>query len=64
MLQKEQFGYILTKDDEKRKLEEILRCHFHFSRKVIQKLKIGEHVWLDGKFLFKYKRKSWSALDC
>lgn len=49
MLREKQFKYILTKDDEKRKLEEILRRHFHFSRKVIQKLKIGEHVWLDDK---------------
>jgi 23S rRNA pseudouridine1911/1915/1917 synthase len=44
--------YILKSEDEGRKLEEILRQRFHLSRKVLQKLKIGENAWLDGKFVF------------
>lgn len=48
----DRFIYCLTENDENRKLEEILRRQFHFSRKLIQKLKTGEHVWLDGKFSY------------
>lgn len=44
--------YVLTSEDEGRKLEEILLRRFHLSRKVLQKLKIGENAWLDGKFVY------------
>lgn len=46
------FVYTLQDDDEGKKLEDILYRRFHFSRKLLQKLKLGEHVWLDGKFVF------------
>ncbi|NLI91909.1 MAG: RluA family pseudouridine synthase [Peptococcaceae bacterium] len=46
------FTYVLKKEDEGKKLEEILYRHFHFSRKLIQKIKIGENAWLDGEFVF------------
>lgn len=46
------FSYILEEKDEGKKLEHILYHHFHFSRKVLQKLKIGENVWLDGNFVY------------
>ncbi len=46
------FKYTLQAEDEGKKLEEILYRRFHFSRKVIQKIKIGENAWLDGVFVF------------
>lgn len=52
MTDKGHFIYTLTKDDEGRKYQDILFRRFHFSRKVLQKLKIGENVWVDGCFTF------------
>ena len=44
--------HVLEKEDSGKKIEHILRSRFHFSRKLIQKLKLGEYVWLDGDFIF------------
>jgi len=46
------FMYTLKPEDDGRKLQDLLVRRFHFSRKVIQKLKIGEKAWLDGKFTY------------
>lgn len=46
------FTYTLKKEDEGKKLEYILLGRFHFSRKVLQKLKQGENVRLDGNFVY------------
>ncbi|NLL52770.1 MAG: RluA family pseudouridine synthase [Peptococcaceae bacterium] len=46
------FTYILKPEDQGKKYQEILRRRFHFSAKMIQRLKIGEKVWVDGKFTF------------
>ncbi|RNC29636.1 MAG: Ribosomal large subunit pseudouridine synthase D [Candidatus Dichloromethanomonas elyunquensis] len=50
--------YILQNEDEDKKIEKILYRRFHFSRKLIQKIKIGENAWLDGKFVFLNTRGS------
>lgn len=44
--------YTLQPTDEGKKYEEILSRQFHFSRKLLQNLKIGERVWVDGQFRF------------
>ncbi|NBJ16238.1 MAG: RluA family pseudouridine synthase [Dehalobacter sp. 4CP] len=46
------FTYTLTPEDEGRKYQDILLRRFHFSRKVLQMLKVGENVWIDGKFTY------------
>ncbi len=46
------FTYILRAEDEGKKYQEILFKRFCFSRTLIQKLKIGENVWVDGKFVY------------
>jgi len=46
------FTYILKTEDEGKKYQEILLRRFKFSRKLIQKLKIGEKVWVDGEFVY------------
>lgn len=46
------FTYTLTPEDDGRKYQDILLRRFHFSRKVLQKLKVGENVWIDGKFTY------------
>lgn len=46
------FLYTLTNDDEGRKYQDILFRRFHFSRRVLQKLKLGENVWVDGRFTY------------
>ncbi|HHV64263.1 MAG TPA: RluA family pseudouridine synthase [Peptococcaceae bacterium] len=46
------FVYTLKAEDEGKKYEDILSRRFHFSRKVLQKLKLGENVRADGKFVF------------
>lgn len=46
------FTYTLTKEDEGRRLEHILLRRFHFSRTLLQKIKQGENVWLDGIFTY------------
>lgn len=46
------FTYLLTTEDEGKKLQDILKGRFNFSRKLIQKLKLGTNVWLDGEFVF------------
>lgn len=46
------FTYIITKEDEGKKLEQILLRRFHFSRTLLQKIKQGENVWIDGKFTY------------
>lgn len=44
--------YILHPEDEGKKYYEILYHKFRFSRRLLQKLKIGEKVWVDGRFTF------------
>lgn len=46
------FTYTLKPEDEGKKYLEILMRRLHFSRKVLQKLKIGENVWVDGRFVY------------
>jgi 23S rRNA pseudouridine1911/1915/1917 synthase len=46
------FTYTLIPEDDGRKFQDILLRRFHFSRKVLQKLKIGENVWIDGNFTY------------
>ncbi|NLO98306.1 MAG: RluA family pseudouridine synthase [Peptococcaceae bacterium] len=46
------FTYVLKPEDHGKKYEDILRRRFCFSAKLIQRLKIGEKVWVDGKFTF------------
>lgn len=44
--------YTLQPQDEGLKYQEILSRRFHFSRKLIQQLKLSERVWVDGIFTF------------
>lgn len=46
------FTYTLKEEDEGRKYIDILLRRFHFSRKVLQKLKAGENVWVNGEFVY------------
>lgn len=46
------FIYQIKPEDEGKKFEHLLFRKFHFSRKIIQKLKVGENVWLDQKFVY------------
>lgn len=46
------FTYTLKADDEGRKYRDILFRRCHFSRKVLQKLRVGQNVWVDGKFVY------------
>lgn len=46
------FTYKLKGEDEGQKLEQLLFRKFHFSRKQLQKIKIGENAWLDGHFVY------------
>ncbi|MGI6449362.1 MAG: RluA family pseudouridine synthase [Desulfitobacteriia bacterium] len=46
------FIYTLKAEDEGKKYEDILSRRFHFSRKVLRKLKLGENVRADGKFVY------------
>jgi len=46
------FTYVLKPEDERKKLEQLLFRQFHFSRKLLQKIKVGENAWLDGKFVY------------
>lgn len=48
----ELWEYTLQPADHGKKFEEILTRKFHFSRKLIQRIKIGERAWIDGKFTF------------
>lgn len=52
------FTYTLTTEDEGRKYLDILIRRLHFSRKILQKLKIGENVWVDGHFVYLTTRGS------
>lgn len=52
MPDKNQIVYMLTPEDETKKLEQILYRRFHLSRKQLQQIKKGEHAWLDGHFVF------------
>lgn len=45
------FTYTLLAEDEGKKYEEILHKRFHFSRKVLQKLKLGKKVWVNDEFV-------------
>jgi len=47
-----QLVHVLSEEDSGKRIEQILRSRFHFSRKLIQRLKLGEYVWLDGNFVF------------
>ncbi len=44
--------YELQPEDEGKRFKHILARRFHFSRKLLQKIMIGQNVWLDGKFVF------------
>jgi len=44
--------YTLQPADNGKKYEEILRQKFHFSRSLLQSLKQGEKVWVDGRFTY------------
>ncbi|MDA8228678.1 MAG: RluA family pseudouridine synthase, partial [Desulfitobacterium hafniense] len=44
--------YTLQPQDEGKTFQEILKRKFHFSTKLIQQLKKGEFVWVDGEFTF------------
>lgn len=44
--------YTLQPEDEGKRFEQILSRRFHLSRKLLQKIKIGENAWADGKFVF------------
>jgi len=46
------FHHTLDTRDQGKKLEDILYRRFRFSRKLLQRLKIGENVWLDGKTVY------------
>lgn len=49
---KDLWTYVLQPEDEGLKYQDILRRRFHFSRKLINRLKEGERVWVDGVFTF------------
>lgn len=44
--------YTLQPSDHGRKYQEILSRKFHFSRGLLQELKQGENVWVDGVFTY------------
>ncbi|MHB1653722.1 MAG: RluA family pseudouridine synthase [Desulfitobacteriaceae bacterium] len=44
--------YVLQPQDAGKKYQEILRRRFHFSGKLLQTLKQGERVWVNGQFTF------------
>lgn len=44
--------YTLKPEDEGKKYQEILAGKFHFSRRLLQRLKQGEKVWVNGQFSF------------
>jgi len=44
--------HVLDKEDSGKRIEQILSSRVHFSRKLLQRLKLGEFVWLDGNFVF------------
>lgn len=44
--------YQLQPEDEGKRLERILFRRFHLSRKLLQKIKMGQNVWLDDKFVY------------
>ena len=44
--------YTLEAQDDGKKFQDILIRKFHFSQRLIQKLKIGKRAWVNGKFTF------------
>ncbi len=44
--------YTLQIEDEGKRFKHILARRFHLSRKLLQKIMVGQNVWLDGKFVF------------
>lgn len=44
--------YQLQSEDEGKRFQHILARRFHFSRKLLQKIKIGQKIWVDGKFVY------------
>lgn len=44
--------YVLRPEDGGKKYQQILKGKFHFSQKLIQQLKQGEHVWVNDKFTY------------
>lgn len=50
--------YTLQPKDEGKKYQDILAHRFHFSRKLLQNLKLGERVWVNGRFTFLSARGS------
>lgn len=50
--------YTLEPKDSGKKYQDILAHKFHFSRKLLQNLKQGERVWVNGKFSFLTARGS------
>lgn len=52
MLKDNLWEYTLQLKDQGKKYQEILDQKFHFSRKLLQSLKQGERVWVNGKFTY------------
>jgi 23S rRNA pseudouridine1911/1915/1917 synthase len=48
--------YTLQPEDNAKKYLEILKRKFHFSNKLLQSLKQGEKVWVNGKFTYLTRR--------
>ena len=46
------FVYKLQPEDHGKKFEVILARKFHFSRKLLQKIKIGQNAWVDEEFVY------------
>jgi 23S rRNA pseudouridine1911/1915/1917 synthase len=52
MLKDDLWEYTLQAQDDGKKYQEILARKFHFSRKLLQKLKQGERAWVNGEFTY------------
>lgn len=52
MLKDDLWEYTLQEQDQGKKYQDILLHKFHFSRKLLQKLKQGEHAWVNGNFSY------------
>lgn len=52
MQKEELWEYTLQPQDNGKKYQDILAHKFHFSRKLLQSLKQGEHAWINGKFTY------------
>lgn len=52
MREEDLWEYTLQAQDHGKKYQTILVQTFHFSRKLLQTLKQGEHVWVNGQFTY------------